>query len=276
MLLFYALSQAGRAIASAHHEAGGRVAGHGLAEACLTEPVPRSMIRREGRRPGLFGAMADLNQAELSSEVELGALWAALPRDSVPSELRNWPPAMRVWLPGLYSSDPLERKMAHLRHFAIIVPPFELENPDELLGLLENYPAATNARPNIVQGLWPIESTPFGYGYRFYWNWDVEPSAGMSRLVAQLPQHRFRQEHWLIPAVGAKRQKLPPFLLWWVLLFGLSLLARYKPAEWVAALDPDTSTLAVPLENLLDDALESLPHLILEELHRRKIVVDRS
>jgi hypothetical protein len=47
-----------------------------------------------------------------------------------------------------------------------------------------------------------------------------------------------------------------------VLLHGLSLLARYEPAAWRAALDPDTSPIADPLTELLDQALEIVPGLL--------------
>jgi hypothetical protein len=87
-----------------------------------------------------------------------------------------------------------------------------------------------------------------------------------SLVTARVPQYRFHREHWLVPVVGAANDELPPLLLWWVLLFGLSLLARYEPAAWRAALDPDRSTLAVPLQELLDEALVATPALLSEAI----------
>jgi hypothetical protein len=55
-------------------------------------------------------------------------------------------------------------------------------------------------------------------------------------------------------------------MLWWVLMFGLSSVARYDPEVWVAALDVNTSEQAVPIEAALDVALEALPELILDAL----------
>jgi len=57
------------------------------------------------------------------------------------------------------------------------------------------------------------------------------------------------------------QRSLLPVLIWWVLLFGLSLLARYEPVAWQAALDLDHSKIADPLTSLLDDALEIFPDL---------------
>jgi hypothetical protein len=69
------------------------------------------------------------------------------------------------------------------------------------------------------------------------------------------------------PRIGLGSQ-LPPSQLvtLWALLFGLSSLARYHPALWVQALDPDSSELAVPLEDGLDVALERAPALLYDAI----------
>jgi hypothetical protein len=59
---------------------------------------------------------------------------------------------------------------------------------------------------------------------------------------------------------------LSPLMLWWVLLFGLSSVARYDPELWVAALDVNRSKQAVPIEAALAEALIALPELILAAL----------
>ena len=59
---------------------------------------------------------------------------------------------------------------------------------------------------------------------------------------------------------------LSPLMLWWALLFGLSMAARYDPEMWVAELDVNESKAAVPIEAALDVALEALPELILDAL----------
>jgi hypothetical protein len=56
-------------------------------------------------------------------------------------------------------------------------------------------------------------------------------------------------------------------MLWWLLLFGLSSVARYDPELWVAELDvnaPEKN--AVAIEAALEAALTALPELILEAL----------
>ena len=51
-------------------------------------------------------------------------------------------------------------------------------------------------------------------------------------------------------------------MLWWALIHGLSLLARYQPAERRAALDLDRSEIADPLREVLDQAMEIVPELL--------------
>jgi hypothetical protein len=93
--LFYALSQAGRAIVAAHG-AEHRVRGHGLEEGRFRGSPLTSTIRTTAD-PGLFGAVCELVGAQPPAEVALGACWAALPElidIHVPDE--RWPRALRV------------------------------------------------------------------------------------------------------------------------------------------------------------------------------------
>jgi hypothetical protein len=83
-----------------------------------------------------------------------------------------------------------------------------------------------------------------------------------SHVRSRVPQYKYEREHWLMPTVGDCEDELQPILLWWVLLFGFSLLARYEPVSWQTALDPDRSSLAFPLERLLDEALDVMPELL--------------
>ncbi len=91
-------------------------------------------------------------------------------------------------------------------------------------------------------------------------------SGGLSGLYVhdRAPEYRSGEEHWLIPRVGDGSDCLSPVLLWWILLFGLSLLARYEPAAWRAALNLDQSPVADPLTQLLDDALVIVPDLLFD------------
>jgi hypothetical protein len=111
-----------------------------------------------------------------------------------------------------------------------------------------------------------VAETPRGPGFVGWFYEDIGAGGRNPRPVSQfVSEHRFAGEYWLIPRVGSGGDLLPPLLLWWVLLFGLSLIARYEPALWRSALDIETP-LAAPLGSLLDDALEAVPHWILNAL----------
>ena len=83
-------------------------------------------------------------------------------------------------------------------------------------------------------------------------------------MAKRTPRYPRTEAFWLLPEVGDERDRLPPVLLWWVLLHGLSLLARYEPAAWRSALDLDKSPIADPLIDLLDNALQIVPDLLFE------------
>jgi len=83
-------------------------------------------------------------------------------------------------------------------------------------------------------------------------------------VAKRFPRYPRTEAFWLLPEVGDGRDRLPPVLLWWVLLHGLSLLARYEPAAWRLALDLDISPIADPLIGLLDKALQIVPDLLYE------------
>ena len=62
-------------------------------------------------------------------------------------------------------------------------------------------------------------------------------------------------------------------MTWWALLYGLSMLARYHPAEWTNALRLDDSPEAVPLRAALDEALVAVPQFVLWALLRDVVTV---
>lgn len=97
-----------------------------------------------------------------------------------------------------------------------------------------------------------------------------------SQVHVRIPQYRHARQHWLIPYVGDNRDELSPLLIWWVLLFALSVLARYEPAAWRRALDPDHSRIAVPLEQLLDEALQVMSTLLYEAIVGHSSIAGRA
>ncbi len=81
-----------------------------------------------------------------------------------------------------------------------------------------------------------------------------------------VPQYRWVGRRWLRPALSGTEPPPSPLMTWWALLFGLSMLARYHPAKWAAALDRQGSYAAIELERAMDLAVEAVPHLVLYAL----------
>ena len=53
---------------------------------------------------------------------------------------------------------------------------------------------------------------------------------------------------WLFPAAGTAGRSLHPLMAWWAVLYTLSMLARYQPAEWAGHINVDDSRHAVAIE----------------------------
>ena len=71
---------------------------------------------------------------------------------------------------------------------------------------------------------------------------------------------------YFFPELGATDQSLHPLMAWWAVLYVLSMLARYQPAEWAAHIDVDRSRHAVMLESLLACSIDIVPSLIAETI----------
>lgn len=274
LLLFYALSQAGRAIVAANGDDDGlKTRGHGLHEYKIVDPLTSSIIHPTKGGGGLFGVVADVVESRgLSGPVDLGALWSAIPGLPLPPDSHS-PPALRVW-PLIYEQTGTVLSIG-TENRGIVIVPDEIDTPEALTELLRRYPDAAGAEVSVPQGAFASRPTPWGLGHGVIWP-RVEGDAGWPVTLAErIPQHRFHREHWLIPTVGDQQDHLLPLMLWWAMLFGLSILARYEPGTWVPALEVDASRLAVPLEEVLESALDAVPHLVYEALVSRQLLLNR-
>ncbi|MFI7401648.1 YaaC family protein [Streptomyces sp. NPDC049541] len=87
------------------------------------------------------------------------------------------------------------------------------------------------------------------------------------------PAYRFTENRYLRPAFEPTKAPPRPLMTWWLLLDSFSTLARYQPRKWSEALDIDKSPGAAALEYALDIALGVSPHLVLEELDRKPVLL---
>lgn len=256
--LFYALSQAGRAIVAAHGD-DPEVFGHGLTEDKSGTGVTNLLqfrVQPARTRTGLFNAVARATHSgEVTGSVPLGAVWAATPNT------HRLPPG--AWQDDWATALMFGRVVSGATGKTVSAEILSMSGPPEPNGVagveqrLKRYPTlpadASKTVPAVEDvtesGHWMIGSS-----------WSLEGE--WQTLDAVAPEVGLDGGRWLIPRLPDESQLLSPLMLWWLLLFGLSLLARYKPALWVDALAVDGSDHAVPLEVLLDQAVEALPGLI--------------
>ncbi|MDT0398488.1 MULTISPECIES: YaaC family protein [Streptomyces] len=71
---------------------------------------------------------------------------------------------------------------------------------------------------------------------------------------------------YFFPAVAGLPRELHPLMAWWVILYALSMLARYQPAQWAGHIDVDGNRHAVPIEKVMERAMEHLPVLIADTI----------
>lgn len=264
--LFYALSQAGRAIVAAR---GGRAhRTHGL-----TVPNPdvaRPLLSAEvvfQDQPGQFQAVAEaLGSPGLSAPVELGALLASMPElDENLLPDAQYPRPLAVW------PDESEYAWLHQDNIPVrVVFAEDVRTSLDVAAMLDRYPAARE-RCVLIQAEtmlreMPRHPTPTGMGVNVLW---IGEGGGLDNGA---PEYRWRGRRWLRPALVGSEEPPTPLLTWWALLFSLSMLARYHPVAWIEALNPNTSPIAVALENAMSEALEAVPHLVLEAIIKEPVL----
>lgn len=266
LTLFYGLSQAGRAIAAAFAEEPWQLKGHGIAARNIQGGFVDLELQDKGG--GSFTRLASvLGSPSLPSPVSLHQLWATLPeaRDHpLPTEgdlplLRLWPermdamvlsPVSNGWLSGFPTSLAQEN------------------NPKEAVArYMSDYPTAAGWEFSVAEEV-PLriyEDPAWRVCVHLRWmtpGMDRQATHREARLREVGVRYGDDDALWVPPALTGNTRPLHPLLVWWAVLYGLSMLARYVPARWTEHLDVDNSALAVPLETVLDGALEACPELI--------------
>jgi YaaC-like Protein len=280
--LFYALSQAGRAIAACRLVNRWRLSGHGLS--MVHQPEAVGLLRRQvklqpdtqkaltaGRLNSFAGVSAAVGSEVPSGTIELGAVWAAIPDLMEPQpQMPTLDPAWRRPLIAFdedWDVDPVVHRGAlpgvPLRLLLSGLPPDA--TPEQLIDELAQYPTAAGAEPKAHRMGTELKTVP-GWAPSgrlcpaFAWPGRPDNQLALDTIA---PMYR-SGDRTLLPRVAGNL--LSPLMLWWVLLFGLSSVARYDPELWVGALDVNHSEQAVPIEAALDAALDALSELILDAL----------
>jgi hypothetical protein len=255
--LYYALNQAGRAIAAAQQEDPLRwePKRHGLSVSDPPATLGGTIITP--RKPGKgkaaddsFVVMADaIGSPRLTDATTLGALWAAAPGTER--------------LKGLGGSEAPALRLEPVRAGE---PPILGQLPGPITSgqaalrnrLERDYPLARNGM-DLALGVHASERVA-----QVSWRTATGTIRTLDGVTSRFPGPE--GAYCLMPGLGPNDDVLAPLMVWWALLYGLSHIARYHPAAWTRALDPLNSALAVPIESALAWAREIMPGVILEVL----------
>jgi hypothetical protein len=242
ILLFYALSQAGRALVAAYGGEQWEVHGHGLSIATRRDPIGETTISAKG--DGLFQAVAQATHSDpLTDGMTLAQLWGRIPG-------LDRGPGLGAEEPTIFMVDhqPTNTQSRVARdERGRLLPKGDAFTADS-----ETYPPLAEARIDYSE-----------QGDRTIVSLEFETSAAAATFDGHL--WRYLGATYL-RAGGGPGKEPSGLMLWWMLLQALSQLARYEPAGWTRALNPDLSPLAVPLERTLRRAGGLVPLLVLEAL----------
>ena len=225
LLLFYALSQAGRAIVAARGE-DPDIDGHGLTED-RARPAPGDLLRRRVKRVpsrngrDAFGAVARATGSpDLIEGVELGALWASLPQTYL-LPAQSWLPD---WRPALWIMDQEGQPAPGQQRFQAWSM---MGNPhhgaaESLRGRYPTLPLDTRYR---------LKSGDLGGAgnWAVVLEWSEEHD--LDKIASEM--HGEANSRALIPTLPGQSELFTPLMTWWLLLFGLSIFARLSRVKLV-------------------------------------------
>lgn len=219
--LFYAISQAGRAVAAAQGAAW-HLSGHGLKLGKVQPDLTHTVVKPDGNRA--FQAVSSIvGSGRLIEPVALGALWNSLPelRGTPLPDAAAWPRALFVW-PERQGISGFSYVMSAQARAAVV---FDGEqrglSPGDVAAAMAQYPSAGGWALYRPESL-PAEAvlvaeTPWGYGVRMSWETsgsDRSEADRQARLREVAPEYRHPNEQWLRPGFGKDVAELSPFMTW--------------------------------------------------------------
>jgi hypothetical protein len=250
--LFYGLSQAGRAIAGAYADVGEpyELRLHGVTNENLddvtAESFPSLTVEARGGPNSSFRRLsALLSSAPLDGPVEIGALWAMLVEPNTNGE--------RLTLDAVPSLIVTASREQPDRP-CIVTIPVELVTDGLDQDALTEYPALAQAAGWRECG---SGTTPAGIEVVHY---EVTFPNGARDLAT------YRGDTIILPAVPGTSSEMHPMMIWWAILYSLSMLTRYRPETWTELVNVDAPGYAVPVQFILEVGLDAVPDLIAHAL----------
>jgi hypothetical protein len=277
LLIFYGLSQAGRAIAAAAVDLKApeswKLNGHGIQATAFDKAFAETELRTEA--PGNSGSFVRLSEL-LDSPVWgknpvilLGDVWDSLPL-AMP-----YPLSKGDRTPPLYAStDGIGRDP----HPLLTVPVGEI--PDRVVdartrvaldSFLSSYPGTAGydsyARNGAGRDVPRYERHIPDNGW-LNMHWDMGESSSHAARTQRLHSmtRGYARHRYFFPALCGLQRDLHPLMAWWAVLYTLSMLTRYQPAQWADHINIDTAPQATLIEKLLVLAMEQLPTLIADTI----------
>lgn len=286
LLLFYGLSQSGRALRAALQPGPDwhRSSGHGLTVKgdSVSDRLAQCVVEDEKR--GHFRDVAGtLNRATVPQGQAVGELCQLLqlgPRFTLDGPEPPHPPlklklAASEWP---WETDlPLRAELeVPAKTWAIELPPVGERKTTHYDALrahvrerLQHYPTLGDAQlydPMEAHfdlgGAGPIRTVAIT------WPGRTPPLPGDDEAIL----HEFSDDNGrsvlIYPQGAGTDLAVHPYLLWWVVLFAMAHHVRYEPTKWAAMVDVDHSDEAVAIEHIGEHALDVLPELIHRTLVR--------
>lgn len=254
--LYYAIVQAGFAVAAAHKTDPWSFGQHGLKLQSARASVADISVGPEGT--GAFQIVAQAtNSPPLQMPVTVGALWSSLPD----FEFRKLPSSSAPIALGIYADVDQTRIEPDEPFLATVI--VEDENPgrekfkQHLSDRLSAYPGIDGF--TVVKGSYE-EVRERRWTAQLRWDHRID-------LDEIAPAYLQNENYFLRPSLDGEGNPPPsPFMTWWAMLYTFSVLSRYYPREWAAALNIDKSETAALLEYCLELALDVVPQLAMDAL----------
>jgi hypothetical protein len=278
LLLFYGLSQAGRAVAAAAAGLQGddwQLSGHGIKATGMSADLPKINVMTTPKDDKTsFVRLSRLLGSPVwtgADPVTLAQLWDSIP-DMVEHPLCDGD--QRV---GALEAVPNSPEAGHQVVSALVSGfPNRLASVSatraDFDAFMAAYPSALGYVPVVDQtGKPQYHDYADAPGLSVQMSWEAGPKYPVAEDVRTarinaVVRHYTRGTFYLFPETIAGEGPLHPLMTWWAVLYTLSMLARYQPSEWAHCIDINSSPFANAVENLLDDARTVVPDLVLATL----------
>lgn len=272
--LFYGLSQAGRAISAGSDRLGAgtgqqwQANGHGLKfDVRATDGIFETLVRQDGISRDLFSRVS----VAIGSPID----FSAIAFGAAVNQLVDY--TMTFQEHGGY---PRPITDTHVYNYRSATFPLDVEilipgtvdrasaTPEQVRALFDPYPALDGLEVAVDDTGGVRWSHNDGRCFLVVPNADRLNTRGTDGTAVLAGTSYYRRTAVLLPRAGSSSRSLSPLMSWWVVLYALSMLARYAPSNWTETLSLAESPIASRIEFLLDAALDAVPELVWGELYR--------